>query len=305
MSPRLCSILATLSLALVVATPAFADAPHKLGSDSASVSFGAKKTKKDAKKDKSAPADADKAGKDKPAAEASGEDSSGDLDTLMSKKGKKPEPSADKGAASETEKPPADENQDMWEKPPIEQEKPIGPPPKPVEKASGDGRRWSAGLLLGWAFKTDRSAANLGADPYGLGFGIRGGYTFDFKLYTGVYYMYYIGSSESGSSARVNVPAQQHAANYMQFGAEGGYDWWVGPVIIRPSLQIGAALAITDNSASGATTSVTRLMFGPGFTVIAPIDSFFIGGEGRANLVPSSNGVSAVLLGVTAGLRFQ
>jgi hypothetical protein len=39
--------------------------------------------------------------------------------------------------------------------------------------------------------------------------------------------------------------------------------------------------------------------------VVHPMDGFFIGGEARANIVPSSNGVSGILLALHGGLRFE
>ncbi|MFI5307037.1 MAG: hypothetical protein ACHQ53_06790 [Polyangiales bacterium] len=277
-------------IALAVAQPALAETPHKLGGDRQDESLGAKKTKK--AKDDSAPAADDS--KDK--SSDKGSDKGSD----------KPAEGSSGGTAGSASGQPAEMSEgDGWEKPPMEQEKPIGPPPKVAEEPKiGDGKQWSAGLIAGWAFKTDRSTANLGADPYGLGLGLRGGYEWDFKLYTGVFFMYYLGSSETGSTALVNVPSQRHSSSYMHFGVEPGYDWWLGPVILRPSLQIGVAMAFTDNSPAGGTTSVTRLMFGPGFTLIDPIGSFFIAGDARANLVPSNNGVSSILLAVHFGLRF-
>jgi hypothetical protein len=283
MSLRSCSILGTLLLAIAAAQPALAEGTRGLGGEREVASAGAKKTKK------SKSADKDKSeSKDKASSDSSGGD-----------KAEGAGEGGDKAAAA-----PVPEG-DSWEKPPMEQEKPVGPPPKVVQEPKvGDGKQWSLGLLAGWAFKTDRGTANLGADPYGLGLGLRGGYEWDFKLYTGIYFMYYLGSSEVGSTALVNVPSQRHSASYMHYGVEGGYDVWIGSIILRPSLQIGVAMAFTDNSPAGGTTSVTRLMFGPGFTLVDPIGtSFFIGAEARANLVPSNNGVSSILLALHGGLR--
>jgi hypothetical protein len=78
----------------------------------------------------------------------------------------------------------------------------------------------------------------------------------------------------------------------------------VGPLIVRPSLIVGAAVAFSDNPSLPSNT-VTSMMFGPGFTVVHPWDDFFIGGDLRANLVPSNNGVSSVLLAATFGVRFN
>jgi hypothetical protein len=286
---RLCSILSTFLLALAIAAPAAAKKNKK--SDAASSAQG------DASGQSTSDKVSSKLGADS-------DDRAGSKSSKKSKKKKKEEPKAEEPAKTETPaaepaKEPTPEP-DSWEKPPVEQEKPVGPAPKAIEKPKGDGRNWSAGLILGWSFLTDRRSG--GADPYGLGFGIRGGYSFDFKLYVGVFYMYYLGSTETGTTAQTGLNSDI-SQNYMQFGAEFGYDWWAGPVIVRPSLEIGPALLI--GSTNGVTASITRLMFGPGINVTYPMDQWFIGGEGRANIVSSNNGYSSILLAVHGGLRFD
>ena len=191
---------------------------------------------------------------------------------------------------------------DTWEHPPAEKEKPVAPPPKPVEKPLGSDRPWSAALLLGYGFKTDRQTGGFGSDPYGLAAELRGGYSLDFHLYLGLFFSYYLGSSRSGTSAQLNTGVKNTTASYMQFGAEVGYDVWAGPVVLRPSLELGPAIAFSD--ASGATRSVTDMMFGPGITVFHPWEQFFLGGDGRFVLA-SSDGVSAFLLALTGGMRFE
>jgi hypothetical protein len=196
------------------------------------------------------------------------------------------------------------EEPDPWERPPVEQEKPQAPPPKKVEEPVGDGRRIDAGLLLGWGFQTDRSTGGLGADPYGLAIGARGGYTLDFQLYVGAFFVYYLGSTDSGGG-RTTVVAET-SANYMQFGAEAGYDLWFGDLLFRPGAQIGAALAVYDVNEGGVKESGTvgDFMIAPGFLLMKPFDDFFLGGDLRANLV-SGDGVSAVSLFVNGGMRFE
>jgi hypothetical protein len=217
------------------------------------------------------------------------------------KKAKKAEEEPKAEAASAPE--PAPEP-DTWERPPVEDEKPPAPPP-PVETETraGNDLPWSVGLLAGWGFKTDRRTANFGADPYGLGAGLRGGYSLDVQLYVGLFVIYYLGSSETGNAARTNDPTITATASYLQIGAEAGYDWWVGPVMVRPSLLIGPAIAFTDNPQLPR-SSVTSLMLAPGLTVVHPIDEWFIGGDLRGTIV-TGNGVSDVLLAATAGLRFN
>lgn len=200
------------------------------------------------------------------------------------------------------------EEPDAWERPPMEEEKPAkatGDRPAPPPPEVGDGHPYMIGLLAGWGFKTDRSTGGLGADPYGLGLGVWGGYTFDFQLYVGLRYMYFLGSTESSDGSRGSPPAEV-SANYMHIVAEAGYDLWAADLIIRPSVLIGAAMALRELKGVGSTESQTTgdLMLGPGFAVVYPMDQFFLGGDLRGNLV-MGDGVSGVGLLVTGGARFQ
>jgi hypothetical protein len=283
---RLCSILGTLLLALSVTSPAFAK--KKKGDDSSekttSSSSSAKKTKKGKKAD-------DKAASSDTAPSTDTADETKKTDAL--------------GGSGEPQEVASEPS--SWERPPEEKEKPAAAPPKPVEKPKGSDRPISAALFAGWAFKTDRQTNNIGtgADPYGLGAGLRGGYSFDFHLYVGVFFAYYFGSSETGTSQAVNTPKSSSHASYMQFGAEAGYDWWVGPVIVRPSLEIGAALAFTSVSSTMNTKrTVGDFMVGPGISVVHPWDNVFLGGEGRF-LIVTGDGTSAFLVAATFGLRFE
>jgi hypothetical protein len=280
---RLCSILGTLLLALSVTSPAFAK--KKKGDDSSekatSGSSSAKKSKKGKKADDSSES-SDSAASDKPAT----------TDTSKTD---------DLGSAEPQE---VASEPSSWERPPEEKEKPAAPPAPPPEKPKGSDRPISAALFAGWGFKTDRQTNNIGsaADPYGIGAGLRGGYSFDFHLYVGVYFQYFIGSSETGTSQAINTPKVDSSASYMQFGAEAGYDWWVGPVIVRPSLEIGEALAFA--SIGSVKRTVGDFMVGPGITVVHPWDNLFLGGEGRF-LIVTGDGTSAFLLAATFGMRFE
>lgn len=220
-------------------------------------------------------------------------------------------PAADAAPAEATaadgEAPPADvgpvvEPREAWEAPPKDEEpaKPeVAKPQK--EKVSGDGVPASVGLLLGWGFKTDKRTAQLGADPYGLGLGLRGGYALDFSLYLGGYFVYYIGSSETGSNALFASGVRETHANYVLFGVEVGYDWWIGDAIVRPSLQLGPALALSD--ATGSTESTGDLSLHPGMSVLVPFADWYIGGDFRPTIV-TGDGVSGVALFVDGGMRF-
>jgi len=184
----------------------------------------------------------------------------------------------------------------MEEKAPAKEEIPPAAEP-PVH----GGKPISVALLLGYGFKTDR--ADYGANPYGFMAGVRGGYTLDFALYLGVYFNYYLGSSQEGQTQQTGLMSET-SASYMHFGAEVGYDVELGPILFRPSMGIGIAMAFTDMDTPGETVSISDLMFAPGITVLYPLDdSLFLGGDLRGQIV-TGDGVSAVTLAATGGFKF-
>jgi opacity protein-like surface antigen len=223
-------------------------------------------------------------------------------------------------AASDDEKPPAEgaeggsdaelHSQETpgeatsWERPPEEAEKPKKEVAAVTEQKSGDGRPWMAGLIVGYGLKTDSDTGTLAsaADPYGLTAGLRGGYTLDFNLYVGIFFAYYLGSTAEGSQARVSTGSSSSNASSMQFGAEAGYDFWIGTVILRPSLQLGGQIAFTARE--GDTRSTSDFIAGPGLGLIVPMDGWYLGGEVRP-VLPFANAPVMVLLGFHIGLRFQ
>jgi hypothetical protein len=310
---RAYSILGTLMLVLCVASPALARGKKKAHSqdsaqtaadtnaadkasdepESKSEQRSAKK-KKGKKSDEEASSDDKKGSKkgDKKAADKS------DKDEAKPATAGEGEAGATDTAAAEAELP----DDKVWEKPPEEKEKPKPADVAPVVEKKGDGRPWSAGIEAGYGLKTDRRTGGFGADPYGLSAGLRAGYEFPFMLYVGVWFNWYLGSSETGSAARINLAQSTTHANYWQFGADVGYDWWIASVIIRPSMEIGEAIAVSD--ALGRTVSTGDFMVSPGLTVVYPWDNLFLAGEFRGNIV-TGDGVGALLIAVQLGMRFQ
>ena len=264
----LCSILGTFLIALSLAAPALAEQGTSKGDDASDVSASAKKSKKGSKGAKRSKKKADKDEAKDEDAEAEASDEKADK---KSDKGKDDDKKSDTETAEAAPAEEAAPEPDAWEAPPEEKE---APPPSAVlakenEEVAGDGRAISMGLLLGYGFKTDRRARYFAGDPYTLGAGIRGGYSFDFQLYIGAYFVYYLGSGTTGDSAFVADPTRTIHVNYMHFGAEAGYDLW----------------------------------FGPGATLMVPMEEWFLGGDLRASIV-TGDGVSNVLLAATGGLRF-
>jgi hypothetical protein len=263
---RLCSIAISLLVALVAATPAFAQ-----------------KKSDNAEPDSAAQSETGKASHS----------------STSKKKHGKAKASAQPTAAPSSEE--AFVEPDDWERPPADQEKPPPVRVKQEPKTIGDGKHISLALVVGWGFLTDRKVDRFGADPYRLALGVRGGYSFDSMLYLGVFYMYYIGETREGYTARTGLMTAS-TAYYMQFGGEVGYDWWVGPVVVRPSLQVGAALGFTTKLNSPS--PIGSVMFGPGLSVFKPIGTFFLGGDLRGNIVPG-DGNSALTVALNAGLRLE
>jgi len=225
--------------------------------------------------------------------------------TSQSSTGKKKGGKSKSGAATPSTATPTGEEAsvepDEWERPPAEEEKPPQVAVKQQPKVVGDGKHFSIAAVVGWGFLTDRKVDRFGADPYRLELGVRGGYSFDSQLYLGAFYSYYIGQTREGKSAQTGLMTTS-SAYYMQFGAEVGYDWWVGPVVMRPSMQVGAALGFTTKLNSPS--PIGSAMFGPGLTIFKPMDTFFLGGDLRGVIVPG-DGSSAFTVSVNGGLRFE
>ena len=206
----------------------------------------------------------------------------------------------DADESGEGEQAPGSAEPDSWERPPMEEEKPQQLKPVVLEtKTLSDGLPWSVGLVIGYGMTTDNNN-DFSVNPYSLGFGLRGGYTLGFGVYVGIYYSYLIGSSDTlgGGQTQLDV-----SANYMLTGGEVGYDAWFGPVIIRPSLQIGPAIALSEVQLSGSDTTIS-LSLAPGLTIVHPFDSFFLGGDARFNIV-TGDGTSGFIFYLTGGYRFD
>ena len=316
MSLRVCSILGTWFLVLAVTTPAFAerkqhsadkasdrsvektvysDDESKLSEADDSEQWNAKAKKRKARKGKKAK------GKDK-AEDDKAEDDKAEGD-------KASEGSSTETTAADSTLEPTVPEPSAWEKPPEDEEKPVlSPAAKKALEPIGDGRPWYTALAVGWGFKTDRQVGyDFGSDPYGLGFGLRGGYTFDIQLYAGVFGMYYIGSSTRGPIMAAGIVSES-TASYLHAGLEFGYDFWLGPIVLRPSAQLGAAVGFrtTDGAPGNPATEgrPTGFLLSPGIVVFHPLDDLFIGGEGRFNFV-TGDGIGAVLLAFNIGFRFS
>lgn len=253
-------------------------------------------------------AKADTAAEAEPAAETKSEDKS--VDDLMEESNtrkstpsasmddEKPDTSMDEGSSGEP---------DAWERPPADEEKPKeAPAPKAVE-TYGDGRRIEVGLTPGFGFKAgDADWATL--DPYSLGLGIRGGYELDSRIFLGAGFVYHLGNSDDltrsmpGTQVVEVVSARQ---NYMLAFLEGGYDIWLGDLIVRPSMWLGLGFAVVDpHFRTGGLRTEIDFLFAPGLNLIYVFDGLYIGGDARYVVVTADGAPGIELFGMI-GLRFK
>jgi hypothetical protein len=150
-----------------------------------------------------------------------------------------------------------------------------------------DPTGWSAAAMLGFAF-----------NDIGFGIGARGGYTLDNHVYLGGTLLYHFG---------------QNDVSAFLIGAEGGYDFTAGPVVIRPYLGLGVSVVSVNvptyalpggGTAGGGSASSSNVALWPGCTVLYPIpgnERWFVGGDARILIINDFNTFALFALG---GLRF-
>jgi hypothetical protein len=135
------------------------------------------------------------------------------------------------------------------------------------------------GIDLGYGIYTgDGSGEEESNNPYGLGFGARGGYTLDFGLYVGAAFHYYLGFSEE-----LTIPFMagtiEASGNIYQFGAELGYDLGLGPqFVLRPKVGIGYGILASKSSFEGEEQSGSEggLAFTPGLQGLYSLGQAFL-----------------------------
>jgi hypothetical protein len=206
-------------------------------------------------------------------------------------------------------------------KPPLEQQRDdegtdlgaTSEPPKeeaPAEPTeSGTAKPVSVGLLLGYGL-------NLGSgkNPWGLGFGIRGGYNID-QVYVGARFTYYLGSTQKETVA--GVGSSETGLKIWEFGVEVGYDLKASETFtIRPELGLGAAnLTVSFNAPAAliSNTSSSKAFFyvAPGLSGLLDVsESVFLGVDVRIMVITSTGNATgkSTLNGLTllanGGMRF-
>jgi hypothetical protein len=139
-------------------------------------------------------------------------------------------------------------------------------------------------------------------NPYGIGLGVKGGYTLDASIYIGGAFDYYFGGSEetAGSEFDYNVWALQ---------GEVGYDLGLMPEgVLRPKLglgisSIGGELCLGDLCES---ERESELSIAPGVQFLYSLDSLYLTADARYNIVFADGDAEAngFILGAGAGISF-
>ncbi len=180
--------------------------------------------------------------------------------------------------------------------PPVVAEKPVAkdsPPPSSPSDDDEAPRPISIAPMLGYA------TSNLN-----LGVGVRGGYTFENRLYVGGTFVYHLGTSEESSTIAGKV---ETSASAFYPGAEIGYELPVGPVAIRPYGGIGMAFVNVTLKAEGQEDdkSNSSLALWPGCTVTyaIPKTPAFVGGDARLLIITKADDPSFGMF-ATGGVRF-
>jgi hypothetical protein len=145
--------------------------------------------------------------------------------------------------------------------------------------------RWFIAPLLGFA-----------SEDLNFGIGVRAGKTLDNHIYIGGTFVYQVGDSGSyaatvaGPGVTTTNVSGSWSYNGFYIGPEGGYDFDLRYVVVRPYMGIGL-FDITGSAGGGGATvssSQTQFVIWPGCTVIwnVPNSNFFLGGDLRVITVP-------------------
>lgn len=118
-----------------------------------------------------------------------------------------------------------------------------------------------------------------------VGVGVRGGVTLD-RIYLGAELTHHFGSSASSAGPQSNYDAR-YSATY--FGAEGGFDFHLWRLLLRPYVGVGLLVARGETTVSTITVRDDHVdPFGAGGLLVAYVmDPWFVGLDLRAVVVPA------------------
>jgi len=153
-----------------------------------------------------------------------------------------------------------------------------------------EGHRWNVAPLFGY-----------GTNSYNIGIGARAGYTFEQQIYVGGTFMYHFGEQ----TAVVGQGVSETQSRFYYPAGEVGYDFGIGPMLLRPYGGIGVLFGRNSVSVNGieATNTQSALMLYPGLTAqyMFPNSPAFVGADMRG-LIPVQNLDPSFAIAATAGL---
>jgi len=162
----------------------------------------------------------------------------------------------------------------------------------------------SVALLAGYGHGFDLP---LDINPFGIGFGVRGGYNFD-ALYVGARFMFFLGESKELVGAEVS-------ANAITLGLEAGYDLslYRDVLFFRPELGVGLVVAAAEAMAAGVAgqpgdsidDSSEDVYIAPGFALFVRVgERSFLGMDVQLPIISVDDPVVELTILGTAGMRF-
>ncbi|MDD9940472.1 MAG: outer membrane beta-barrel protein [Myxococcales bacterium] len=164
--------------------------------------------------------------------------------------------------------------------------------------------RLYVGILGGISANTD-DVPEGAPDPWGPALGARAGLTIPTTdIYVGGMVLYHFGISPDLPDT--GVAEIDISGNTLLLSAEGGYEWKLGPLILRPSLGLGFAdqsLSVSGGAAGFAVsgdTSESSFYLSPGLNAMLSL-FVLVGAEVRYNALFNSNTANSVSVLGTLG----
>lgn len=167
-------------------------------------------------------------------------------------------------------------------------------PADPPARAPGARRKKpiSLGLLLGYGVQLD----DIGVNPWGVGFGARGGYNIG-PIFLGGRFVFYLGEDPAAGGG------EGSASNIWEIGLEGGYDLRAGVMTLRPGIGFGLASLVVD---APGVDSTTDAYVAPGLSLLFDVSrDIFVGVDGRVQFILAEPiGFEAMIVLGNLGMRF-
>jgi hypothetical protein len=135
----------------------------------------------------------------------------------------------------------------------------------------------TAAVLAGYGLEPDTVVAGGDVDAYRIGLGARVGTTLPMHVYLGGTFVVHFGSETSASGeGGAQYDARYHVTYW---GVEGGYDFGVYHVLLRPYAGTGVLASVGHTTVRGGSTGKHDAFFyvAPGFLAAYRVDAWFVG----------------------------